>query len=169
MVACEIVHRWRIPEPLRLAWSGGAILLGVSICDGIGVVIPFNTRIALLSGGCMLLLMGLAAEEQRARIPVPKFICSLGDASYSIYLVHYPALSVLCKIAKSLSLDAKMPHQLLFLGLSASRHRHRDDLRPRRRTSPSPMEAAEEAASRRDAAGCKKRDLPPDRSAARRG
>jgi peptidoglycan/LPS O-acetylase OafA/YrhL len=120
MVACEIVHRWKIPEPLRWAWSGGAILLGVSTCDGIGVVIPFNARIALLSGGCMLLLMGLAAEENRARIPVPRFICSLGDASYSVYLVHYPALSVFCKIAKSLSLDAKVPHQLLFVGLSAS-------------------------------------------------
>jgi exopolysaccharide production protein ExoZ len=74
----------------------------------------------LLSGGCMLLLMGLAAEEKRCRIPVPKFMCSLGDASYSVYLVHYPALSVLCKIAKSLSLDAKIPHQFLFLGLSVS-------------------------------------------------
>jgi len=120
MVACEIVHRWPIQEPLRLAWGGGAILLGLSICDGIGFVPPLNAQFLLLSGGCMLLVMGLAAEEKMARLPVPKLICQLGDASYSVYLVHYPALSVLCKISKSLSLDAKIPHQLLFLGLSIS-------------------------------------------------
>jgi peptidoglycan/LPS O-acetylase OafA/YrhL len=120
MIACEIVHRWRFSEPLRLAWGGGAILLGASICDGIGVLIPDDARRMLLSGGGMLLLMGLAAEEKRSRLHIPKLVCRLGDASYSVYLVHYPALSVLCKVAKSLYLEAKVPHPLLFLGLSAS-------------------------------------------------
>jgi exopolysaccharide production protein ExoZ len=84
------------------------------------VVIPMTSRQLLLSGGSMLLLMGLTAEEKRRRLIIPTFICKLGDASYSVYLVHYPALSVLCKIAKSLSLETRVPHQLLFLGTSAA-------------------------------------------------
>ena len=68
----------------------------------------------------MLLLMGLAAEEKWVRLPIPKFICRLGDASYSVYLVHYPAVSVLCKFAKSMGLENRIPHQLLFLGMSVS-------------------------------------------------
>jgi peptidoglycan/LPS O-acetylase OafA/YrhL len=46
---------------------------------------------ALALGGCMLL-------EQQGSLAVPGILKSLGDASYSIYLVHFPVLSLLAKI-----------------------------------------------------------------------
>jgi peptidoglycan/LPS O-acetylase OafA/YrhL len=42
-----------------------------------------------------------------------------GDASYSIYLVHFPALSLLAKEAKSLQLDAWIPTPMLFFAFAA--------------------------------------------------
>jgi exopolysaccharide production protein ExoZ len=49
--------------------------------------------------GAALILAGLATLEHLGKIAAPRILCFLGAASYSIYLVHYPAMSVLMKIA----------------------------------------------------------------------
>ena len=46
-----------------------------------------------------LIIIGAVSLELKKSLNVPSFLCNLGDASYSIYLIHYPCLSILFKIA----------------------------------------------------------------------
>jgi exopolysaccharide production protein ExoZ len=50
-----------------------------------------------------LLILGLVATERESGISVPKVLIFLGEASYSIYLVHYSALSVVIKLVMKMS------------------------------------------------------------------
>jgi exopolysaccharide production protein ExoZ len=115
MVACEVAHRFTLPKPSWWAWAGGLALLGVAVADSFGRSIEFGNRQVVLSLGSMTLMMGLATVERRRGLKVPPFVLLLGDASYSIYLVHFPVLSVLCKVGTSLRFDAVVPPPFLFL------------------------------------------------------
>ncbi len=114
MIAAEVIHRFRIPGPGWLALSGAVVLLARVLFDPtLAQSFPIS-RIAIGAIGSMALLIGLAARDLNRPLNMPRWLALLGDASYSIYLVHYPALSVMTKIAKSLRLDSWLPLELLF-------------------------------------------------------
>jgi exopolysaccharide production protein ExoZ len=48
--------------------------------------------------GAALVLCGAMFMELQGRLPIPRFLKLLGDASYAIYLAHYPAMSMLAKV-----------------------------------------------------------------------
>jgi len=117
MVACEILHRVRIPKPVWWAVLGTATFVGVLVFEAFRIPHDFITKQLVVTAGVMMLLIGLAALDQAGRIKVPRFVCILGDASYSIYLVHYPALSVICKLVKSARLNERINAELLCVGM----------------------------------------------------
>lgn len=59
------------------------------------------------------IVLGLVGLEQNDRFSAPALFNELGNASYSIYLTHYPILSVLAKIWFSLKLN-QLPDLLSF-------------------------------------------------------
>lgn len=59
-----------------------------------------ETRL-ILAAGVSLLVLGLAIVEQKSSINYPEMMLALGNASYSIYLVHNPILSVTQRLAGS--------------------------------------------------------------------
>jgi len=71
-------------------------------------------RAAGYTVGSALVVAGLVQAERACRLPVPRGLGFLGDASYAIYLVHFPALSLLSKVAKLLHLEAVLPETVLF-------------------------------------------------------
>jgi exopolysaccharide production protein ExoZ len=114
MLASEAVHRIRFPRPGLLALAGAGLLAArIAFDASLAANAPW-TRVGLGAFGAMLLLAGLAAREQSRPIETPRWLALLGDASYSIYLVHYPVLSVLAKLAKSLRLENLLALELLF-------------------------------------------------------
>ena len=73
--------------------------------------------------GSSCLLVGTVGLEQGGRLHAPRFLMFLGDASYSIYLVHIIALSILAKLAFArigLSPERPLLHATLFVALSAA-------------------------------------------------
>jgi exopolysaccharide production protein ExoZ len=48
--------------------------------------------------GAALILYGLANTEASGRLRIPRWLAFVGDASYSIYLVHFPVLSICAKL-----------------------------------------------------------------------
>jgi exopolysaccharide production protein ExoZ len=65
---------------------------------------------ALLAGvACFLILLDLMLFEREGRLHVPSWMNFLGDASYSIYLVHFPLLSLTARVCFSLSRGASIP------------------------------------------------------------
>ncbi|MBK1836037.1 acyltransferase [Azospirillum sp. YIM B02556] len=49
-------------------------------------------RAILFAAPCALLLYGIVTKERDGKLRVPKSMNTIGDASYSIYLWHYPIL-----------------------------------------------------------------------------
>jgi len=56
-----------------------------------------------------LCALGVMELERSGELVVSKTLIFLGDASYSIYLVHQPALSVMAKLGYPLWLRMKVP------------------------------------------------------------
>lgn len=65
-----------------------------------------------------LLLLGLIALEGDGKITVPDALMKMGDASYSIYLVHTPILSAAMKIVMIIGLQRMLPAGVIFVVLA---------------------------------------------------
>jgi exopolysaccharide production protein ExoZ len=77
---------------------------------------PLTTAQELLAGsGAALAVLGFAALEKQNRLNVPTPLQLLGDASYSIYLVHYPFLMALAPITYKVWTHARGPVIIPFL------------------------------------------------------
>jgi len=63
--------------------------------------------------GATLVILGAANLERSRTLHVPRAVVFLGEASYSIYLVHLPVISAASKLVKKL--DGKAPDALLFV------------------------------------------------------
>ncbi|MCR6794678.1 acyltransferase family protein [Bacillus paranthracis] len=81
--------------------------LGVITIDREGI---FRTLIYGVPS--FFLIFGLIVLEKQGRFKNNKFLTFLGDASYSIYLVHLPAISFLNKMFTSLNLFNSIGHFL---------------------------------------------------------
>lgn len=95
----RLYARQRLRHPLAVA-SLGAVLFIAAYGRGIvlGNAAGWGLVSVLLLGlASSLVVYGLACAEQSGRISAPPSLVWLGDASYSIYLVHLPALSLLAK------------------------------------------------------------------------
>ncbi|QGZ42608.1 peptidoglycan/LPS O-acetylase OafA/YrhL [Pseudoduganella flava] len=53
----------------------------------------------LMMGGFALLLAGAAKRERAGRVRVPRWLVAIGNASYSLYLIHEHVAGVLLKVA----------------------------------------------------------------------
>lgn len=121
-----IVAAWLAPNPREGSKSGvvvfvlgniGFLAIGL-LADSIPQPTPTEQCALILGFGIAALLIVLQAkntilDRMAARRPVMRL---LGDASYSIYLIHYPLLSVCCKALKHVG--AHWPSSLSFLLIS---------------------------------------------------
>lgn len=118
----------------RLEWSKliwPALALGVVSlvvyalnADGISrirdIAAPENVNLhflLVLSFG--LLVLGAALLDRRFEIRWPKLLIFIGDASYSIYLVHSSVISIVVILAKKIKIFDSIPIELLFLVIFA--------------------------------------------------
>ena len=69
---------------------------------------------------CSLALLGLVELERQARLSTPRWLILLGDASYSIYLVHFFTLSFLAKLAWFSGVAKLIPPDTAYLALAAA-------------------------------------------------
>jgi len=87
--AAHLVLRGGVRSPVAVAVTGAAAFLLLGALEDAGIVPAYGVEGRVLYGAASaILVLGLASAEQRRLIrigPVPSFI---GDASYSIYLVH---------------------------------------------------------------------------------
>ena len=96
MAAAEICRRFdSMPRPQWIAILGCAIFAAAATASShhVGEEI-------LLAGyalGSGLIIVGATLAEMQGNLRVPAFLIMVGRASYSIYLVHYFALSIIIK------------------------------------------------------------------------
>lgn len=111
--AAVFLEHARLPTPRLAAVAGVLILMAIGIVHVRG---PLSAPVYDLGGtlGALLAVAGLAEAERGGRIRVPGLLVYLGDATYAIYLVHFPALSVLAKLTMLFNLHVLLPGILLF-------------------------------------------------------
>lgn len=106
-IAAAAIHRsgFRMPAPGWISLAA-ACLLFTFHGDGFRPLWPNIPLRALVTGLCCAsLLLGLLAAEER-NLPVGRhpWIQRLGDASYALYLIHFPLVSLLTKVAAAAGL-----------------------------------------------------------------
>lgn len=85
----------------------GLLMFVVIALDTVTGLNFFKESSTLLYGSAdCLIVLGLVEAEKQARIFLGhSWLQLLGNASYALYLIHFPLVSVLCKLAISLHLD----------------------------------------------------------------
>jgi exopolysaccharide production protein ExoZ len=83
----------RVPLPILVAFLGIA-----GMAAGVASASDHSSKTVLIGLGAALIVLGLAEAERSRPSPALKVFEVLGGASYAIYLIHFPLLSLLAKI-----------------------------------------------------------------------
>ena len=117
-MAAAWLYAIRRELPYRaLSLVGMAVFIGTMIA---GTNAPKglydNTPLTLIGGfGAALFLLGITLWEREAGIKIPELISFLGDASYSVYLVHPLVLIVLATVLKKVGAHHHLPQAICFV------------------------------------------------------
>jgi exopolysaccharide production protein ExoZ len=109
-----IVQRWKIPSPRLVAAAGVVVFLCTGMFDSFAGPLGPWTQCAGYTLGSALTMAGLVQAERSGLLQPPRWLVYLGNASYSIYLVHFLGLSVLAKLTMAARLDLYVPLVILF-------------------------------------------------------
>ncbi len=109
-----VLARWQLPLPRLVAGTGIAVFVGTGMFEAFDGPLSTWTQAAGYTCGSALTLGGLVQAERSGLIQPPRWLVYLGNASYSIYLVHFLGLSILAKLAKFGQLDLYVPSTVLF-------------------------------------------------------
>jgi peptidoglycan/LPS O-acetylase OafA/YrhL len=116
MGCCWLTKRKLIPYPEVWAWIGLLVFISTGVGSNYFYIIPDSVQIMLYGGGAAVSLAGFLILEEKGALRGSRLWERIGDASYSIYLVHVPALSLLLKSCIFLGIKKETPHvALLFL------------------------------------------------------
>jgi|SRR5947209_2732025 len=111
LLSTRSVTRWPI-----LLTAGALTYTLTAAAEVAGFLRGPATPTRLLYGlGSMLLIIGIAEGERSGRIRVAKVMAVLGSASYSIYLVHVPALLLIDQAVRALGLPRLLPAEAAYL------------------------------------------------------
>jgi peptidoglycan/LPS O-acetylase OafA/YrhL len=89
-----------VEHPLRCLSVGSALIVALAVYESVEMFFLESSsilpRLPIVSFGfnlgSMLIVAGLVASEQRSRVLSPPVTSQLGDASYVLYLVHFPTI-----------------------------------------------------------------------------
>jgi exopolysaccharide production protein ExoZ len=96
LVALALQAKVPIPS-LLLFWPGMIVFALAVITEG---PLQWGVPMRLLAGlGAACALLGAILLEREGRLKVPLWLTRLGDASYSIYLVHFMVISAIARFA----------------------------------------------------------------------
>jgi peptidoglycan/LPS O-acetylase OafA/YrhL len=115
ILACLAIQRWRIPGPRVVFAFGSAIFLLTAVNHDLDGPLSQTAMGYCYTLGSAIALAGLVECERSGLLRGPRFLTHVGDAAFAIYLTHFPALSVLAKIAKAMHLDHYVPGLALFV------------------------------------------------------
>jgi peptidoglycan/LPS O-acetylase OafA/YrhL len=119
-IACKRGLSMRRPVAMAIAGAGALLLLALFDVIARRTMAPPDLHLAYgaFSG---VVVMGLVRAEQAGSITnLPRPLLMLGNASYSLYLVHYPLISVLCKLTLVAGLSGLAWACASYLGILAA-------------------------------------------------
>jgi peptidoglycan/LPS O-acetylase OafA/YrhL len=117
---CWLVQERRVRIPALWAVAGVTLFLGVGMTDAGGQTwLASNVRSVLYGVGSSMAIAGLVTLEQQGRIVAGPLLRLLGDASYSIYLIHFTMFSAMAKLFARLHLLHALPAAIWYATMLA--------------------------------------------------
>ncbi len=89
------------------AFMVAGVILFILSCALLPTFLPANQRMLFYGIPFALLIMGAAAKDLADPPRVPGFLAYLGEASYSIFLVHLPSISLCYRVWNMLGFDVR--------------------------------------------------------------
>lgn len=106
-----------IRDPLRMT---AAVISILCLLRGLEVVLDIS--VVVLPDGAVIygllsaaLLLSLVIAEQQGKIRLPNYWNTLAGASYALFLLHFPMISILCKFALVLGVDSGLEIAVAFV------------------------------------------------------
>lgn len=109
-----------IQKPTLTATIGIFLFFFTGILKISEISLPTQLFTISYSISSSLIILGLVMTEKKQPIYIGNFLKLLGNSSYSIYLVHFLALSFFIKVLKKLSLEYEISINFIFLLLVIS-------------------------------------------------
>lgn len=82
----------------RANWNVGLVVSGIAIC-GLFFMVDSRVWSVIFGLGLALILLPLVRAERAGFVRVGPILILLGEASYAIYLVHYPLVAGIARVA----------------------------------------------------------------------
>lgn len=114
IAAALLYRRNAVPAPHVMLALGVVIFLTNWAALAIGLYEKSMVVIWIYGIGAALTVGGAATLERGSGFAIPAFARLLGDASYAIYLVHYPVVSAACKALTRLQTHIPVPDWFMF-------------------------------------------------------
>ncbi len=118
-VAAQAVLRGWVRRPRECFFAGAAYLLAAHGMEFVGrPLFPGDWALLINGIAASVMLMGLATWERATPFRVPRILLACGAASYSIFLIHYPLLSLLSKAGMRVGLGGWFNGEVIFVGFA---------------------------------------------------
>lgn len=89
----------RVPAPRALLATGIAGMAGTAVLEDIGLIAYLGLASQALFGGfAACSIAGVATAERQGKLTANAAAVLVGEASYAIYLVHFPAMAALLAV-----------------------------------------------------------------------
>jgi peptidoglycan/LPS O-acetylase OafA/YrhL len=89
----------RLRAPWFLVLAGALAFLGLGLFEDLHSEGKAAWHPLVFGIASAVAIYGLVTLENERHLAVPRWMGRLGDASYALYLLHFPILSLLCKVA----------------------------------------------------------------------
>jgi peptidoglycan/LPS O-acetylase OafA/YrhL len=115
MFACWTFRSRQVKAPMTLAIAGTALFFIVGLLEDFLEWPAKNTRHLIFGIACTMAVLGLVELERLGRIAIPSMLKAIGDASYVIYLIHFPVLSIGARVFARSGLSRALPGVVSFI------------------------------------------------------
>lgn len=107
---------WRLPKPAVVAALAALAFVGFGALElQIGrEALPIDRRLVYGAIASLLIVALVRAEQAGTLVPKQRWLAVLGDASYALYLLHIPVISVLCKVFARLGVSGPLALTAVF-------------------------------------------------------
>jgi exopolysaccharide production protein ExoZ len=118
--ACAVRSRIQLPRPLAVAVVAGVAFVGFGALEvWLGrEALPLDRRLVFGAIASVLIVALARAEATGGLVLRQRWPDRLGDASYALYLLHIPIISVLCKLAVALHISNRLALVGVFIGIA---------------------------------------------------
>lgn len=99
-------HKLKVEKPASYSLLGALVFAVVALDTVFGTDLYKDWRTVLYGMAASFIFFGFVrSEDQGQTFLQHRWIQLLGNASYALYLIHYPLISILCKVAISIGLN----------------------------------------------------------------